>query len=144
MILAGDFNLPPRIVKWVYSDEGLFANYVEGESDEKQGFHLLMDLTNEYSLDQIVDKPTRENNILDLVFTDNPTIFQSCTVTGIRPISDHNPIKIDFSKVSLNNCTPNADPLSKGGISTYNLKRVNMDIFRQALASADWGHDHMR
>ena len=53
-------NFPPRIVNWISSDEGLFADCVEVESDEKQDFRLLMDLTNEYSLDQIVDKPTRE------------------------------------------------------------------------------------
>ena len=64
-ILAGDFNFPPRIVNWVSSDEGLFADYIEGESDEKHGFQLLLDLTNEYSLDEIVNKPTRESNILD-------------------------------------------------------------------------------
>ena len=138
IILAGDFNFPRRIVDWVSSDEGLFADYVEGESDEKQGFKLLLDLANEHSLDQIVDKPTRESNILDLVFTDNPTIFQSCTITEIRPISDHNLIKFDLSKVSQNNCTTNAGPLPKGGISAYDLNRANKDTLRQALAYTNW------
>ena len=137
-ILAGDFNFPPRIVDWVPSDEGLFADYVEGESDEKQGFQLLLNLANDHSLDQIVDKPTRESNILDLVFTDNPTIFQSCTITEIRPISDHNLIKFDLSKVSQNNSTTNAGPLPKGGISDCNLNRANKDTLRQALASTNW------
>ena len=94
-------NFPPRIVNWISSDEGLFADCVEVESNEKQGFQLLMDLTNEYSLDQIVDKPTREreSNILDLVFTGNPTIFQPWSITEIRPISEHNLIKFNFSKI---------------------------------------------
>ena len=66
IISAGDFNFPLRIVDWVSGDEGLFADYVEGASDEKQGFQLLMDITNEYSVDQIDEKPTTENNILNL------------------------------------------------------------------------------
>ena len=127
IILSGGFNFPPRIINWVSSDEGLFADYVEGESDEKQGFQLFLDLANEYSLDRIVDKPTRGSNILDLVFTGNPTIFQSCSITEI---SDHNLMKFDLSKVSQNDCAPNAVPLPKADISTYNLKEANKDTFR--------------
>ena len=54
---------------------GVFGKYSEGENDEKQALQLLMELTNDYSLTQMVDKPTREKNIQDLVFTDNPSIF---------------------------------------------------------------------
>ena len=80
----------------------------------------------------------RESNILDLVLTSNPTIFQSCCITEIRPISDHNLIKFDFSKDSQNNCTLNAGPSPKGGISVYNLKRAIKDTLRHALSSSNW------
>ena len=80
----------------------------------------------------------RETNVLDLVFTDNHTIFQSCNIIDITPISDYDIIKFRLSKASQNNCTPNAGPLPRGGINTYNLTRANKDTLRQASASTYW------
>jgi hypothetical protein len=47
----------------------------------------LLDITSEYGLTQIHDKPTREGNMLGLVFTNNPSLIKT---TGNAPeISDH-------------------------------------------------------
>ena len=44
------------------------------------------------NLEQIVTEPTRENNILDLCFTNNPGLVQNLEVEP--GISDHNMVKI--------------------------------------------------
>ena len=46
----------------------------------------LLDVTIEHGLSQVHDQPTRDNNLLDLVFTNNPSIVK--TSTSIPGISD--------------------------------------------------------
>jgi hypothetical protein len=51
---------------------------------------LLLDIKNQFNLDQLVKEPTREDRILDLFFTSNPTLMNNATV--IPRISDHDGI----------------------------------------------------
>ena len=56
----------------------------------------------DYYLIQLVEYPTRGNNILELVMTNTPTFIQSDILTGSQwrdsglP-SDHNPVTFDFA-----------------------------------------------
>ena len=64
-----------------------------GASD-RQVQQQLVDLAEKYNLHQMQDLPTRENNILNLVFTTNPTLFKS---TGNAPgLSDHDIVITNF------------------------------------------------
>jgi hypothetical protein len=57
------------------------------------------------NLTQIHDSPTRENNLLDLVFVSNPTLVKSSV--NVPGISDHEIIITDFeTKVHHQNTTP--------------------------------------
>ena len=47
----------------------------------------LIDITSQSGLTQLHEEPTRENNLLDLIFTTNPTLAK--TSTNIPGISDH-------------------------------------------------------
>ena len=67
--LMGDFNFPKKIVNWKDTDLGLVADYTEGESIQKKAFDLLIQLTEEYQMEQLVSQPTRGKNVLDLVFS---------------------------------------------------------------------------
>ena len=107
MILAGHFKFPPRFLNWVFTIQCIFADYVEGESDEtEQSFQLLLHINSEFSLDEIVHKQTREINILDLVFTDNPTIFQSGNITDITPIRTMTSLNLVSAKSHKINALP--------------------------------------
>ena len=57
IVLLGDFNFPH--IKW---DNGHASNNATAHG------RLLLAITELFYLEQIVDKPTRVNNILDLVF----------------------------------------------------------------------------
>jgi hypothetical protein len=75
VIKAGDFNCPD--IDWV--------------NMEVQ--QALLDITSEYGLTQIHDKSTRKGNMLDLVFTNNPSLIKT---TGNAPgISDHDIVITD-------------------------------------------------
>ena len=85
IILAGDFNCPD--VDW-----NNLAVRVGAQDREVQ--QALLDLTSEHGLTQVHHEPTRQNNILDLVFTNNPSIIK--TSTSVPGISDHSMVVTDI------------------------------------------------
>ena len=65
----------------------------------------LADLMGANNITQIRDSPTRENNLLDLVFVSNPTLVKSSV--NVPGISDHEIIITNFeTKVHHQNTTP--------------------------------------
>ena len=87
--LMGDFNFPKNIVEWKDSQHGLIADYSPGISIQKRAFEHLLELTEEYQLEQVVNQPTRGKNILDLIFTNRPDQFSNCSSAVLKPLSDH-------------------------------------------------------
>ncbi|KAJ8019402.1 hypothetical protein HOLleu_42043 [Holothuria leucospilota] len=73
--LLGDFNLPD--INWDTASFTLRGRY-PGPSK------LMLDLAVDYNLLQVVKKPTRENNILDLCFTNDPS-FVTHAQTSAHP-----------------------------------------------------------
>ena len=74
--LAGDFNLPDIDWDLPNTKPGVVA---PGLSQQ------LIEIANDVGLEQVVREPTRINNILDLFFTSNPTLFErSSFVPGIN------------------------------------------------------------
>ena len=116
--LAGDFNCPD--IKW----EKMSVNKSAADREVQQA---LLDLTIEHGLSQVHDQPTRDNNLLDLVFTNNPSIVK--TSSSVQGISDHAMVVTDidvipqhikkkprkiyiFSKVNWDNIFDEMDQLS--------------------------------
>ena len=52
----------------------------------------MIEIANDFGLEQIVTEPTRGKNTLDLFFTTNPTLVERSTV--IPGISDHDSIPL--------------------------------------------------
>ncbi|XP_052780575.1 uncharacterized protein LOC128217460 [Mya arenaria] len=78
IILAGDFNCPD--IDWK-------TLTVRNNAQDREVQQALLDVITEFNLTQIHDQPTRENNLLYLIFTSNPSIIKS---TANAPgISDH-------------------------------------------------------
>lgn len=85
VLLAGDFNSPD--IDWDMSA------VAPGAPDRQ--LHLdLVDITASALLTQIHQQPTREKNILDLIFTTNPSLVKSST--SVPGISDHHVVVADF------------------------------------------------
>lgn len=83
ILLGGDFNLPG--VDWdllAVRPGGSYANLSR----------QMLDITSDFGLEQVVRKPTRGNNILDLFFTSNPTLVERSWV--VPGISDHDGIPV--------------------------------------------------
>ena len=83
IVICGDFNCPD--INWT----NLTASGQDREI--QQG---LADLMGTHNLCQIHETPTREGNLLDLVFVSNPTLVKSSV--NVPGISDHDIIITDF------------------------------------------------
>ena len=81
--MAGDFNLSH--IDW--ETQSTIPNC------PKPGLcHELIDICNDFGFDQVVSKPTRGKNILDLFFTNNSTLVERSNV--IPGMSDHDGIPV--------------------------------------------------
>ena len=141
-LLSGDMNLSSDTVTYYMDDEdNLFPVIHSGKDDinsmqyqKRERAHIVFNMAHKRNLEQIVDKATRGNNILDLIFTD-----VSCSgiqVTTVPALSDHNVI------------TTNTDMMAPTKIKEVNddspeIKRLDtrqMDIgkARAGLANINW------
>jgi len=119
-ILAGDFNLPGIV--WIDGGGQLGQNPAYGSELNS----LFLDIVDDSSLEQFVTDPTRNENILDLVFTS----FQ--TVSDISGMSDHEAVLLRINAeayVCPQNVTEhtvflyhkgNVDAIRKDMIDLYN------------------------
>jgi len=116
IILGGDLNLPS--IDWENNNVKHQPQYGLNINQE------LVDMVNDHSLSQCVQEPTRENNILDLLFTTNPDLVRSVKVEA--GMSDHRVVIADLDlKAKLN---------KKKHRKVYLYKKGNMDGVRQELA----------
>lgn len=86
LILGGDFNAPG--IDW--------KNGCLTESYTSKSFReLLITISSDYFLEQVVSEPTRGRNLLDLCFTTHPNQVKQCsTMPGL---SDHEAVIVTFA-----------------------------------------------
>src|SRR5688572_929147 len=82
--ITGDFNLP--LMDWVNNCSPNQNVYIE-----------LLSYFKNNSLEQLVDFPTRENNVLDIILSDNPTQIRNIASTAPIGSSDHLTILFDLA-----------------------------------------------
>ena len=85
IILAGDFNLPD--VDWS-------NKFVNPQCRYSTLSNQLINITLDHNLHQVVTSPTRENYILDLVFTNVPFLVQNASI--LPGLSDHDMVSVEI------------------------------------------------
>ena len=95
LIITGDFNFP--FIEWKRSGVGACSWIMKpgtyGTEDEKSQFYKLMEIMDKYHLVQAIEEPTRKENTLDLVFTNEIDIIKQVGVSR-TVLSDHDLIEI--------------------------------------------------
>ena len=95
VIISGDFNFP--FIEWKRSGIGACSWTMKqgtyASEDEKNQFYKLMEIADRYHLVQAIEEPTRKENTLDLIFTNEIDAFKQIEVTGTF-MSDHDVIEI--------------------------------------------------
>ena len=130
--ITGDFNLPN--IDWntlnIRRDLGL---------NETNCAQTLLDFMSINFLSQIIDKPTRLNNTLDLVLT-NKSMYIADVQSDPTRLSDHNIVCIqlafDARKDSLMH--KSHKPIPEGTFFELNLHKANMDSIVNEVDAIDW------
>ena len=137
-IILGDFNFPPPAVNWATYPGEYPTPIYDGESLEKKSFHELMEFTNDRNCYQLVDQPTRGNNILDLIYSNNLEQYINMEVIKTS-ISDHNLVHYtchpphDTGRSTIDN--PDEVPL----IGRINFNGVDWDQINSELKKLNFG-----
>ena len=83
IIFRGDFNLPR--ITW---PQGIPTS--KSTVDERQMLNALNELCNELFTNQYVSSPThKDGNILDLIFTNNPSLVHDCFTVPVLQSTSH-------------------------------------------------------
>ena len=139
IIMTGDFNLPHADWKNLKCKSG-------ASRDEQQMFALLLCLTDEFFMTQVVDKPTHyEGNTLDLIFTNNSDVIFDCQhIEPLRTTSHHHVLEIttsikmaDFKVQNQRKSHSNivSSPLSSLNFSSPDIAWSSLD---NDLSLIDW------
>ena len=144
VIITGDFNFP--FIEWKRGElnacKWKLKTYSNAKEDEKKQFYKLMDIMDSFHLVQMIQEPTRKENTLDLVFTNNTSLFSQVEVTGTC-LSDHDIIEITTSIPYNNNnlIDNNKETLAKeNDLRTLNFhhENVSWDRINEILEKMPW------
>ena len=122
ILLLGDFNFP--FIQWQEIDNTVIHQIKSGGTkDEQKQANLLLELTEQFFMFQVITQPTRLNNILDLVFVNNPDMICNInTEKSSKYLSDHNIITAD---INLKAPTLNPKPQN----NRKNIKLAEFNFF---------------
>ena len=131
IFLCGDFNFP--FIRWLNNDQTAApGSYIINKGCTKavtnQATRLLK-LADEYFLTQIIDKPTRNQNILDLVFVNSLEYLKNIEINK-TVLSDHNVIEICLDADILKRNTENI-------ISLKNMTFRQLNFFSAEIIWSD-------
>ena len=121
IMLCGDFNCPD--IDWETLSVPLSST--ERLIPERDVQQRLVDISIDHGLTQVHQEPTREGNILDLVFTNNPSLIKaSVSVLGI---ADHDMVITDSH---IKPCRAYKAPRK-----CYRFKQANWEEIRDEMAT---------
>lgn len=130
-IITGDFNVPQ--CEWDFSNKALLGPKKNAKVE------IISEMMETLLLSQHVHGPTRQDNILDLVMTNNADMVNEIEITPTIH-SDHNLIII-----STNISTPSNAPDQHRNIpyADINLQKTNWEKVNQYLSLINW-HEEMQ
>lgn len=138
ILLLGDLNMPK--INW--SDT---ANPKLPPSSDQSNIKIqmtaLLELTDEFLLNQLVNNPTRGENILDIAFTNITSDLIDCVITKCATMSDHNIVDMKFPNIE--GTETHADSItieSNSPLGKLNFYKSDWDQIRSELSSVDWSN----
>jgi hypothetical protein len=109
-----------------------------GNTEEKASVSALLELAQEYFLQQLVTEPTRKEHILDLVFTSNNTMVKNVKVSQLPQISDHHLVTVLTDHGSGLPSEGKKAETEGPKIASYNFAKADVGQFKGALQSVQW------
>ena len=88
----------------------------------------------------MVDKPTRNNNINDLIFTNNPAALADCITELIMPVSDHNLVRMKLTCHTFTAYSEQPDETKRNPLSFFNFKEADKAKLQRELIGTNWDY----
>ena len=129
IIIAGDFNFPD--INWSTSHVHLGNKLTTNSEDQ------LLRFTEKHFLSQYVDQPTREQNILDLLLTNNDNLVLH-TKSEETTLSDHNIVKVHTTYNLQTKNTINPPNIPVHSFRSLNLYKADYEKINAHLQSIQW------
>ena len=132
IILSGDLNFP--LINWD------LENIYGGAADMRTQAQALLEFANDFCLNQVINTPTRGNNILDIVMTNSEDVLHDIEVNKSN-LSDHNIITLTTNLPSntqtQNNTSATQLPLNFSQLNFFS-ESVCWESLQKALDEIDW------
>ena len=119
-VIVGDFNCPN--VDWVSMSSAPSNSF-------------LLDSCQNNFLTQIVQKPTRHDNILDLIFVNDPSFISHTDVLEVFPGSDHCIVSCHLTFNMPRSSDPHNESPRKDG---FNFRKADWQRYRSILSDVQW------
>ena len=129
IFFTGDFNLPE--ICWPICEKQTTQTKLS------QSATLLLNFMEEHLLNQYVDKPTRGDNILDLILTNNSNIISHIQSLETN-LSDHNIIKMQTTYNLLKPEPKVQFRIPNHSFRSLNLKKADFSAISDHLSTINW------
>ena len=129
IILNGDFNF--RKINWTNGQAPTASPNCTAQN-------TFLNFVSEHNLNQMIQEPTRENNTLDLLFTNNDDIFTSIEVQDQTSLSDH---RLIIATTIITATTPKPrSPYTTKSFRGLNFRheKIKWDNLRNDISKTDW------
>jgi hypothetical protein len=126
VILVGDFNLCD--ISW--SDWSSIGNHASFNN-------VLLNFACELGLSQCVTEPTRGDNIIDLIFTNDPLLISECSIGPPLIGSDHNTVHFNVALPAATVPFVNIDG-DDDVLCYYNFSAGDYDGLNNYLSAVNW------
>ena len=130
IILLGDLNFPE--IDW--SDTG--SRTVCSSGDKKRQIEAVLNLTDDLFLNQLINTPTREENTLDLLFTNITENLYDLKATECKTHSDHRLLELKLTAPNSNQCPLKSS--TKLNKNKLNFHKADFDKIKSELKDITW------
>ena len=129
--IMGDFNFPN--IEWVSHTCIPSQGREQYESAE-----ALLNFINHNMLTQVIDKPTRNGNILELFLTNNDRIIRNIDVQETK-LSDHDLVSVNLLHHCMTETSPTSLPtFEKDSFRSLNLYKTDFVKVNDILNDVNW------
>ena len=130
--VVGDFNFPD--IDW-QTERVLSGQTVQSQDSA----HDFLRFLNSNFMNQYVDRPTRDSNILDLFCTDNPSLVQSLSVSPAE-LSDHSLVSVLISIPVTELDSIQIGRAMDDGFASLDFSKADYAGISEVIGSVDWNY----
>ena len=143
IILSGDFNFP--FVKWKRMQNGgctsEYRKNTNATTDEKLQFEKLMNICKNQCMIQVIEEPTRGENTLDLMFTNEPNMVTAVDVNKTGT-SDHSRVEVSTNYIINEQLKSNRemeDPNSELRKLNFRAEeKIDWENIKESIKNIEW------